>query len=314
VRRRRLAIAAAGLLALGFAAFARPMPLLGGGDPAIRGAAPNYGPGWVSTMPNAAAIGERIWMPGLDDGYTPQGLAIIGGEFFVSAYWSDKFQVQRGPCRVFRIDRGSGAETGRFDVPLPCGHAGGLAYAGGPRLYLSDTNTLFSIDLPRALAGLPGAFRQHPYGPGVRGGLAASDAGAIWLGSYREDGPGRLLRFPVSAIDILPDGATLPAEYSTMQRAIPPRAQGAALDRAGKLWVSSSNCCWGALDRIDLATGVIERRFDAAAQLEGIAFDESGRLWAGSESGARHFYDQPVVGWFQSFHPLIFAIDTARLE
>ena len=92
-----------------------------------------------------------------------------------------------------------------------------------------------------------------------------------------------------SAIDTLPDGATLPAEYSTMQRAIPPRAQGAALDRAGKLWVSSSNCCWGALDRIDLATGVIERRFDAAAQLEGIAFDESGRLMGRLRIGGAAF-------------------------
>jgi hypothetical protein len=45
----------------------------------------------------------RIWLPGLDAGYDPQGLAVDGGGIYVSAYRSDSLGVRRGPCRVMRI-------------------------------------------------------------------------------------------------------------------------------------------------------------------------------------------------------------------
>ena len=93
----------------------------------ISGIAPSYGPKTVSAVPNAAAIVRRIWLPGLDAGYDPQGLAVDGGGIYVSAYRSDSFGVRRGPCRVIHIDLETGDPTGYVDVPSPCGHAGGLA-------------------------------------------------------------------------------------------------------------------------------------------------------------------------------------------
>jgi hypothetical protein len=42
----------------------------------IAGIAPSYGPKTVSAVPNAAVIMRRIWLPGLDAGYDPQGLAV----------------------------------------------------------------------------------------------------------------------------------------------------------------------------------------------------------------------------------------------
>ena len=51
----------------------------------IAGIAPSYGPKTVSAVPNAAAIMRRIWLPGLDAGYDPQGLAVDGGGIYVSA-------------------------------------------------------------------------------------------------------------------------------------------------------------------------------------------------------------------------------------
>jgi hypothetical protein len=55
----------------------------------ITGIAPSYGPKTVSAVPNATAIVRRIWLPGLDAGYDPQGLAVDGGSIYVSAYRSE---------------------------------------------------------------------------------------------------------------------------------------------------------------------------------------------------------------------------------
>jgi hypothetical protein len=119
----------------------------------ILGTPPTYATPAPSGVPNEDAIGVRIWAPGLDAGYNPQGLTVADGALYVAAYRSAVRSVTRGPCRVFRIDPASGAETGHFDVPPPCGHAGGLAVAGDGRLYLADTHVLFAIDLGGAFAG-----------------------------------------------------------------------------------------------------------------------------------------------------------------
>src|SRR5438477_11737958 len=164
MRRCWLTFAAAALVTGAYAAqvvvrAAEPSPA------PIAGIAPSYGPKTVSAVPNAAAIVRRIWLPGLDAGYDPQGLAVDGGDIYVSAYRSDSLGVHRGPCRVIRIDLETGGPTGYVDVPSPCGHAGGLAVGGDGMLYVADTHTLFATQLAQAFG--PGArFRQFSLGPG----------------------------------------------------------------------------------------------------------------------------------------------------
>jgi hypothetical protein len=130
MRRRWLAVAAAALVTGAYAAQV-VVPAAETSPASIAGIAPSYGPKTVSAVPNAAAIVRRIWLPGLDAGYDPQGLAVDGGGIYVSAYRSDSLGVRRGPCRVIRIDLETGVPTGYVDVPGPCGHAGGLAVGGG---------------------------------------------------------------------------------------------------------------------------------------------------------------------------------------
>jgi hypothetical protein len=55
----------------------------------------------VSAVPNAAAIVRRIWVPELDAGYDPQGLAVAGGSIYVSAYHSDSLGVRKDHRRPF---------------------------------------------------------------------------------------------------------------------------------------------------------------------------------------------------------------------
>jgi sugar lactone lactonase YvrE len=281
---------------------------------AIAGTAPSYGPAGVSAVPNDDAINRRFWVPGLDAGYTPQGLAVVAGAVLVSAYRSTEFEVNRGPCRVFRLDSESGRETGEVDVPAPCGHAGGLAAAEGDALYVADTHTLFAVPLVQAFAGETPQFRRLPLGPGLVGALATSTPGAIWSGTYREDDQGRLYRFGREVLSRLRDGEMLRVADASAEIAIPSYAQGAAFDRAGKLWVARSHVRWGELDRLDPATGAVEQRYAVAAGIEGIAFDRGGLMWAVSEAGARHVYDNFFAALVMPFFPLIFAIDPGRLE
>jgi hypothetical protein len=109
-----------------------------------------------------AAIVRRIWLPGLDAGYDPQGLVVDGDGIYVSAYRSDSLGVRGGPCRVMRIDLETGDSTGYLDVPSPCGHAGGLAVGGDGMLYVADTHTAV----------------RYPACPRVRSGCAISAVSA----------------------------------------------------------------------------------------------------------------------------------------
>ncbi len=276
----------------------------------IHGARPHYGPARVATVPNEKAVVHRLWVPGLDAGYNPQGLALADGAVLVSAYRSDSYNVNRGPCRVFRLERTGGRETGQLDVPPHCGHAGGLAVGDDGMLYVADTHALFAFLLRQAFAGPAPPPRGIDLGDGVVGALATSAPGGIWLGTYREDGPGRLYRFAADALS----GTTLTAANATTQIAIPSHAQGAGFDRDGRLWVARSAGRWGELDRLDPATGAVERHYDVAPGIEGIAFDGDGLLWAVSEAGARHVYDNFFASLVTPFFPLVFAIDVQKLE
>ena len=102
-----LAVAAAALVTGAYAAQVA-VPAAETSPAPIAGIAPSYGPKTVSAVPNAAAIVRRIWLPGLDAGYDPQGLAVDGGGIYVSAYRSDSLGVRRGPCRVIRIELETG--------------------------------------------------------------------------------------------------------------------------------------------------------------------------------------------------------------
>ena len=94
---------------------------------------------------------------------------------------------------------------------------------------------------------------------------------------------------------------------------IPDHGQGAAIGGGG-LWIARSDWNWGTLDRLDPVTWAPQRRYEIAPGTEGLAFGNAGRLWAVSEAGSRHIYDHSFLGLFQSFFPVVFALDLSRLE
>ncbi|MDP2972047.1 MAG: hypothetical protein Q8P64_22975, partial [Deltaproteobacteria bacterium] len=116
----------------------------------ILGEKPRYLLFGTSSVPNEQAILKMIWAPGLNEGYVPQGITVAEGAILLSSYKSTDPKQDKGPCRVFRIDPVSGNDSGYFDLPEDCGHAGGLAYLGRGVLVVSDTRRLYKVDLDKA--------------------------------------------------------------------------------------------------------------------------------------------------------------------
>jgi hypothetical protein len=277
----------------------------------IVGAKPSYLDAVTGNVPNAAALGRRIWVPGLDEGYVPQGLANADGFLFVSSYLpSPDLKSNTGPCRVFRVDPARGAVAGFFDLPVgACTHSGGLAYLGNGQLLLADTRQLFRIDLAKALASgkAEGAMKAVKIAGELRGSYATFDGKDAWIGTWtKEEAHARMFRLDPRLFDDY-DGKTVKEERAVESIPVPLEAQGAAFDAAGDLWVSASNGQWGKLYRLD-RTGRIQAQYEMPAGLEDLTVDANGRLWGLSESGTRKY-----MHWATRF-PFIFEIDVAKLK
>ncbi len=269
------------------------------------GVKPDYASRSLTEIPNAQALRATIWLPGLNEGYVPQGIVLLGNRLLVSAYKSTDQKQDRGPCRLFALDARTGAVLGQLDLPKACGHAGGLAKGEGTTLLVSDTRLLIEIELDDKQAKIPGRVRRMiRLAGGVKGSFAASDANGFWLGEYARNDAGKLFRFTWEALRkpqlTEADAAeTLPA---------PQRAQGAAVDIHGGLWVMRSGSKFGELVRLDRRTGIVVARFAMPVGAEGISFASDGALWTLSEAGSQRWND------WQAFHPLAFRYDPKLLK
>ena len=281
-----------------------------GGNSAM-GTKPTYLDAFTDAVPNAAALGHRIYTPALDDGYVPQGLTNAGGYLYVSSYKpTPDLKANTGPCRVFRIDMATGKAAGGFDIPPgTCTHSGGLAHVGNGKLFLADTRQVFLIDIDKALASgtSAGASRAVKITGELRGSYATFDGKDAWIGTWTKEQPkARMFRLDPRLFDDY-DGQTVKEDRAVESIPVPLEAQGAAFDKAGNLWVSASTGKWGKLYRLD-RQGNVKAEYEMVAGLEDLTVDDGGRLWALSESGTRKY-----LAWETRF-PFIFQIDTGKLK
>ncbi len=268
------------------------------------GKKPGYSNRAPTTFANATAITRQIWVPGLDEGYVPQGLTVVEGALFVSAYKSEDTKQNTGPCRLYRLDPASGAMTGTLDLPPACGHAGGLARGPKGQIYVVDTHTVFAV----AVASPPVATIGRIVGTtkltgALKGSFAAGGADALWLGAYERGEGARLFKVPFAKLS-----GVIDERAATENIGLPTLAQGAAFDRAGRLWITRSGSKFGELLEIAPLTGAVVATYTMPAGIEDLSFDADGGLWTLSEAGSKRW-----SGWTEHF-PIVFRLDVAKLR
>lgn len=270
------------------------------------GTRPTFTDRQLTGVPNGAAILRSLWVPGLDDGFVPQGLAIQDGIVFLSGYVSVDPKQGRGPCRLYRIDPQSLAVNGRLDLPAACGHAGGAARGSRGTLYVADTHVVIEVRLTSGTGEVGTVVRTTRLKGRLLGSFAAGSSDALWLGGYRREGDAetRLYRIPFTALA----APEIDETQATASLPLPDRAQGAAFAPDGGLWITRSGSKFGELLRLDPKTGSIRTRHDMPAGIEDISFAPDGRLWSVVEAGSRRWNS------WTTFFPLVFEIDVARLR
>jgi sugar lactone lactonase YvrE len=278
----------------------------------VLGTRPGYLTSAPGSVPNEQAILKRIWAPGLDDGYVPQGLTYAEGAILLSGYRSTDPNASTGPCRVYRVDPASGRYTGQFDLPADCGHAGGLAYVRNGSLVVSDTRRLYKIDMQRAFQdghaqnALQSVVRL---GGNLKGSFAGFDGTDLWIGSSEdEESKARIHRVSLKLFDEFNERGTIREDRALSVMAIGVDGQGATVDRQGNLWLTFSNSRRGVLQKVDPRSGGVAARYDMVIGIEDVTFDDEGRLWSVSEAGSKRW-----LRWSVSF-PVIFQVDVSRLR
>ena len=277
----------------------------------ILGQKPAYISGGVSSVPNQKAITKTIWAPGLDDGYVPQGITYLTDTVFVSSYNSTDPKVDKGLCRVFGVSTKDGKQTGYFDMPEECGHAGGLAFIGSGMLVVSDTRTLYKIDLKRALESRnakDALFSVVKLGGNLKGSFVDFDGKDLWIGSSEKEAEARAYRLNLSIFDQFNGKPAIKEDLALAAIPIPNEANGMAFDISGALWLTCSTSKFGTLYRINAKTGEVQSRFEMVIGIEDLSFDPDGKLWAVSEAGSRRWSK-----WKTTF-PVIFQVDVSALK
>lgn len=267
------------------------------------GTKPAYVTRKLAPIPNVQALTRRIWLPGLQDGYVPQGLVYLDGKIFVSSYRSTTREQDRGPCRLFAMDAQNGAVLGHLDLPESCGHAGGLAIGQRGHLLVIDTRVLFEVELTKGQP-IGRVLRSVKIRAPVKGSFGAIEADGFWLGQYERKEPAYMHKFAWASL--AKDEITEADAVAVLP--IPIFAQGAAFDAAGELWLTRSGSKLGELVKLDRETGAVIARFEMPAGIEGISFEKGGALWALSEAGSQRW-----SAW-AGFYPLALRFEIGRLK
>lgn len=277
----------------------------------VLGKKPAHVWGGPSSVANDQAITRIIWAPGIDDGYVPQGVTWADGAVYLSGYRSTDPKIDRGPCRIFKVDPENGNTLGQFDLPEDCGHVGGLTYVGKGILIASDTRRLYRIDVAAAFP--PGnPSNAVTAAVSLRGELKGSfvdfDGSSVFVGSFEKDAAKAKGHFlPLSVFDTHNE-KTVNETAAIRSIPLPPEAQGAAFDKAGNLWITASSSRFGLLYRLDSKTGQAASSFEMVIGIEDIAFDDEGRLWSVSEAGSLRWQR-----WSKTF-PVLFRVDMSKLK
>jgi hypothetical protein len=261
-------------------------------------------------FPNDDAICKAVWVPGLDQGFIPQGIHLVGdGTALVSGYHE---MGKDDTLRIVRVDLSDGSTVGTpFTLPAG-GHGGGITVAGDGKVWVAATNNLWMWPSVAALAsGTQPLKLGKPKSESFKVSYFAdaADQTHLWIGSFETN---ELLQFQLSTLnDKVGTNVKLLEADSTATIVTGARTQGGEFHDPN-LWTASSYTAKSTNPNARVAkskcgtlqTGLGTRtRFGFAPGIEEITFDDQGFLWFVSEAGAQPYAPQ--------FFPVIAQADTS---
>ena len=252
----------------------------------------------LATFPNSDAVCRAYWIPALDAGFVPQGLAFLGGgQALISGYTNSTKR-----CRVVLLNLATGNGNTLYNSPTSdCKHGGGIQVDAAGRIWLADTDHLFLLDRAKLLAGTNPVLRLITLK--ISGSfLAGGQDGTLWIGEFEKNKAGRILQYPIS---LLLQAVAIGEKQAINQRSTPPLDQGAAFANTA-LWTTSSTSRCGALALLP-AVGPPAPSKGFAPGAEEIEFAPDGTLWGVSEAGTLEY---PLAPFF----PVLAQYDASKLS
>jgi len=195
-----------------------------------------------------------------------------------------------------------------------CVHAGGVAVVGN-FVFVSDTANLFRIPISNPnedSISLSGEIIKMRLPENIRGSFAARFAGKLYLGHWSATGNSYLRRFKS-----LPEtGKSISTDSFDVTYTLPRKAQGAAFDYNGVLYVSFSDSTFGCLLKYSVNGPSLTQQamYKIPRASEGLGFFRN-ILWSVSESGSWKWRDwQRRERPRGPFFPFVFGLDVNLLQ
>jgi hypothetical protein len=237
----------------------------------------------LARFPNDHAVCEAVWVPLLDAGTVPQGLALVGdGTTLVSAHVNDL----RSTARIVKMDLRTGSVLARVDVEKG-GHGGGIEIdeAGGvwvasstKLLYWPNIGAVFSSKYRRVRVSTQA---DDPFKASF---ITRGVGGTLWIGSFQTQ---ELLRFSHTFLtSVAGTTRAITRADAISVRPIGSRPEGAAFWDGG-LHVASSSASCGVLRTPSGA------RFGFGPGAQEIEFASDGSLWGIFQAGSARYPDAP---------------------
>lgn len=233
--------------------------------------------------------GKKYQIPGLADGWVPQGLTNIGNDRLVISYYdgaAKSFGARRN-SRIVVVQRSTGKEITYFQLNTQR-HVGGLAYARG-YMWVATGGHLSRYSTSK-LSGARGSKIIADNRTAVEGSASYSFGSGryVWVGTSHQYSGDWMYRYDVTS--------GRPA-YSGQKVWSPPRAQGVVVTKSTTVWSTS----WGNSPSklIAFPTGynyissnARKRTVTAPPRAEGMTLVK-GRLQLIFESGSSVYSDTP---------------------
>lgn len=248
----------------------------------------------LDRYPNDRASCAGIWLPRINDGFVPQGLALDRGTAWVSGWTKTNTTYKHQICQLIQIDLKTGkllryarlikGYVGRLG-PTVCRHGDGVDVTS-QGVWVTETDRIWLLD-PRRVGKSRMIKRSWRIVDPLRGAVATIHDGQYGMATFDPTQKARVDWFSID--DLMARGAIQLVETGQPDtwrdvpgirtETIPSKVQGMTVDAKGRLNLArSTSRCAG------LVVG--KRTLGFLPGAEDFEYDGEGSLWALSETAS----------------------------